>query len=65
VLTAQQASDADVTRITAPVERGLRRARINYQGFVAKRGNVEAAARNEQTLFGVSGTRTWPRILIL
>jgi hypothetical protein len=64
-LTMQQANDEDVTRITTPIERALRRARITYQGLVARRGDVEAAARNEQTLFGVGGIRSRPRTPII
>lgn len=63
-LSAQGASDEDIERITAPVVRALRRARITYQGLIAKRADVQAAARNEQTLFGVNGTRK-RRILII
>jgi hypothetical protein len=65
MLSAQNASDDDISRITAPIERALRRARINYQGLVAKRGDVEAAARREATLFGFTSIHDHLRIIIL
>ncbi|MTB53929.1 hypothetical protein [Lewinella sp. W8] len=42
-----------MARITEPIERALRRARIAYQGLVSSYDQVQEAARNEQRLFGV------------
>jgi hypothetical protein len=62
-LAAQGATSEDVARITAPLERSLRNARLAYQGLVAKFDQVRAHARNEQTLFGIGSTRK-PSLLI-
>jgi hypothetical protein len=62
-LAAQGATSEDVARITAPLERSLRNARLAYQGLVAKFDQVRAHARNEQTLFGVGSTPN-PSLLI-
>jgi 3'-phosphoadenosine 5'-phosphosulfate sulfotransferase (PAPS reductase)/FAD synthetase len=57
-LTARGATAADVARITEPIERALRRARIEYQGLVSSYDQVQEAARNEQRLFGVGSAAT-------
>jgi hypothetical protein len=57
-LTSRGATAADVARITEPIERALRRARIEYQGLVSSYDQVQEAARNEQRLFGVGSTTT-------
>jgi hypothetical protein len=57
-LTARGATAADVARITEPIERALRRARIEYQGLVSSYDQVQEAARNEQRLFGVGSATT-------
>ncbi|SER16024.1 hypothetical protein [Neolewinella agarilytica] len=55
-LAAQGATPKQVADITAPLERALRNARLAYQGLRAKSSEVQAHARNEQTLFGVGTT---------
>lgn len=56
-LSAQRATEADVTRITEPIERARRRARLQYQSLIAKGDQVREAARNQQSLFaGVGNT---------
>lgn len=62
-LAAQGATSQDVARITAPLERSLRNARLAYQALTAKFDQVRAHARNEQTLFGV-GSTSQPSFLV-
>jgi hypothetical protein len=62
-LATQGAKAKQVADITAPLERSLRNARLTYQGLVSKFDQVQAHARNEQTLFGV-GTTHQPSLLI-
>lgn len=57
-LTARGTTAADVARIIEPIERALRRARIEYQGLVSSYDQVQEAARNEQRLFGVGSATT-------
>ncbi|MEM9929331.1 MAG: hypothetical protein AAF840_05905 [Bacteroidota bacterium] len=56
LLSTQGATEADVARITAPIEVALRRARLRYQTLIAKGDQVRAAARNEISLFSVGST---------
>lgn len=68
-LSAQDASDADVSRIIEPIERARRRARLQYQNLLAKRDQVREAARNQQSLFaGVGSTNSafpWAGVALL
>ena len=52
---ARGATEEKVRELTAGLEASLRRARIEYQNLLQARGRVVEAARNELSLFQVSG----------
>jgi hypothetical protein len=55
-LASRGATEAEVSRITAPIEVALRRARLQYQNLISKGDQVREAARNEISLFSVGST---------
>jgi len=54
---ARGAKEDRIKELTASLEAGLRRARIEYQNLLQARGRVMEAARNELNLFQISGFR--------
>ena len=54
---SRNASEEKIKELTAGLEAGLRRARIEYQNLLQAKGRVMEAARNELNLFQISGIR--------
>lgn len=52
---ARGAKEERIKELTAGLEAGLRRARIEYQNLVQARGRMMEAAKNELNLFQISG----------
>ena len=50
-------SEEKIKELTAGLEAGLRRARIEYQNLIQAKGRIMEAARNELNLFQISGIR--------
>lgn len=54
-LAQRGATEEKIRELTAALEAGLRRARIEYQNLLQARGRVMEAAKNELNLFQISG----------